>query len=231
MRVVSVNVGQPREVPWKGRKLTTAIFKEPVDGPVAVRRLDLDGDRQADPRVHGGADMAVYAYRAEHYAAWRRELGGRELPWGTFGENLTVAGLPPETEARIGDRLRAGSALVRVTAPRIPCYKLGMRLGQDRFVPRFLASGRTGCYLAVEQEGEVQAGDPVTLVERAGHDVTVAEVVHLYADAHADAAALRLAAELEALPASWREYFAERLAKAPAPDPDAAGRRTTAASG
>jgi len=213
MRVVSVNVGQPREVGWKGRQFTTSIFKEPVAGRVWLRRLGLDGDRQADPRVHGGRDKAAYAYPAEHYDAWRRELPGRDLPFGTFGENLTIEGLPPEQVACIGDRLRVGSAEVRVTAPRMPCFKLGMKLGEDRFVRRFLASGRSGYYLAVDQEGEVQAGDPVALLARGGHGVTVAEVVRLYQD-HSDVAGLRRVVADEALPADWRDFFAERLARA-----------------
>src|SRR5262245_25306653 len=148
MRVVSVNVGLPREVEWKGRVVTTGIFKTPVAARVALRALNLEGDRQADLTVHGGADKAVYAYPSEHYPFWRRELPGLDLPCGAFGENLTTEGLD-EAEVRIGDRFRVGTAEVRVTQPRIPCYKLGIRLGRDDIVERFLWSGRSGFYLAV----------------------------------------------------------------------------------
>ena len=139
MRVVSVNVGLPRTLPWKGREVTTGIFKTPVDGRVRIRRLNLDGDRQADLSVHGGAAKAVYAYPLEHYAWWREQLG-EEIPLGAFGENLTVEGLPLEEEVAIGDRFRVGTAELVVTQPRLPCYKLGLRFGREQMVKRFLAS-------------------------------------------------------------------------------------------
>ncbi|HEY0417158.1 MAG TPA: MOSC domain-containing protein, partial [Gaiellaceae bacterium] len=163
-RVASVNVGLPRTVRWNGRDVTTAIFKSRFEGRVAVRRLNLDGDRQADLSVHGGAAKAVYAYPLEHYGYWREELG-EELPFGAFGENVTVEGLPLEQAIGIGDRLRMGSAKLVVTQPRLPCYKLGLRFGRADMVKRFLASGRTGYYLAVESEGEVAAGDEIEVRE------------------------------------------------------------------
>src|SRR5436190_5747658 len=160
MRVVSVNVGLPRTVRWKGREVTTGIFKEPVSGRVPLRRLNFDGDGQADLKVHGGAAQAVYAYPLEHYAFWQEQLG-RELPFGSLGENLTVLWLPLEGEVAIGDRFRVGTAELTVTQPRLPCYKLGVRFRREDMVKRFLASGRTGYYLAVEVDGDVAAGDRV----------------------------------------------------------------------
>src|SRR2546422_1111927 len=168
MRVVSVNVGLPREVAWKGRSVSTGIFKEPVQGRVMLRRLNLDGDRQADLSVHGGADKAVYAYPAEHYNYWRDELAGMEMPFGPvgmFGENFTTEGLI-EDAVNIGDRFRIGSAEVVATQPRMPCYKLGVKFGRMDIVRRFLASSRPGIYFKVSQEGEVEAGDSIELISK-----------------------------------------------------------------
>src|SRR5229473_1003729 len=148
MKVVSVNVGFPREVPWKGQTVTTGIFKEPVEGRVMLRTLNLEGDRQADLSVHGGRSKAVYAYPAEHYRYWSRELPELPLPWGMFGENLTTEGLQEE-ELNIGDRLRIGAAEVMVTEPRMPCYKLGIRFGRSDILRRFLDSGKSGFYFSV----------------------------------------------------------------------------------
>jgi MOSC domain-containing protein YiiM len=158
MKVVSVNVGLPREVVWKGKSVTTAIFKHPVEGRVKLATLNFEGDRQADLKVHGGRDKAVYAYPSEHYAFWRAELPGVELPRGSFGENLTVEGLL-ETEVNIGDRFGIGSAELVVTQPRLPCFKLALKFQRDDIIKRFLDSRRTGFYLAVTQEGDVGPGD------------------------------------------------------------------------
>jgi MOSC domain-containing protein YiiM len=216
MRVVSVNCGLPRTVLWKGREVTTGIFKEPVRGRVAVRRLNLDGDRQADLTVHGGAAKAVYAYPLEHYAFWREELGV-DLPFGAFGENLTVERLPLEGEVGVGDRFRIGSAELVVTQPRLPCYKLGVRFGREDMVKRLLSSGRTGYYLAVEVEGDVAAGDRVRTLTRHPARIPVAEITRVYASDRDDLAAIRRLVALDALPDDWRHYFAERLeSKAPA---------------
>src|SRR5205823_1422250 len=163
MKLVSVNVGQPRAVTWHGRNVTTAIFKQPVNGRVALRRLNLDGDRQADLSVHGGEFKAVYCYPISHYDYWRRELPGRDLPLAMFGENFTVEGLL-EDSVHVGDQFSVGSAEVVVTQPRLPCYKLGVRFQADDMVKRFLASGRTGFYLAVKREGELGAGDEITIL-------------------------------------------------------------------
>lgn len=211
MRLVSVNVGLPRDVTWRGKVVTTGIFKEPVSGRIRLRRLNLDGDRQADLTVHGGPYKALYAYPAEHYAYWRQQLPDRDLPWGTFGENLTIEGLSEDT-VRIGDRLRIGTAELVVTQPRLPCFKLGIRFGSPGMVKRFLASRRTGFYLAVLEEGEVGAGDPIALVSQGGTPVTVADITRLYVDGGEDIEGLQRAVRVEALPEDWRDYFRERLA-------------------
>jgi MOSC domain-containing protein YiiM len=165
MQVISVNVGQPREVIWKGQTVTTGIFKEPVAGRIAVRRLNLDGDRQADHTVHGGPEKAIYAYPAEYYAFWRAQFPEMDLPWGMFGENLTITGLLDDT-VHIGDRFQVGSAHLMVTQPRLPCYKLGLKFGRDDILKRFLQSRLTGFYFSVIKEGEVAANDPISLLHR-----------------------------------------------------------------
>jgi MOSC domain-containing protein YiiM len=193
--------------------VTTAIFKEPVSGRVPVWRLNLEGDGQADLSVHGGTDKAVYIYSAEHYADWHRDLPGLELPWGTFGENLTTEGLR-EDDVHVGDRLRVGSAEFVVTQPRLPCYKLGVRFGRDDIVKRFLASGRTGFYVAVTREGDVGKGDPVEVLVPDPQGITVGDVTRLYVRDKRDVAKLRRAIQVSALPEGWRSQFRDQLAKA-----------------
>jgi MOSC domain-containing protein YiiM len=210
--IISVNVGTPREVVWQGRSITTGIFKEPVDAPVMMRTLNLDGDRQADLTVHGGADKAVYVYPAEHYEYWRNELPGVDLPWGVFGENLTTEGLL-EDALYIGDRFRIGEAEVIVTQPRLPCYKLGVKFGHADMVKKFLASRRTGLYLSVLREGMIQAGDTFELLHRDEWEVTVADITRLYAFERDDLATLQRAIAVEALPESWRSYFEHQIEK------------------
>jgi len=210
MRLLSVNVGQPRQMTWKGRTVTTGIFKEPVNGPVHLRHHNLDGDAQADLSVHGGPYKAVYLYPAEHYAAWRQDLPDMGMPWGAFGENFTTEGIS-ETTLQIGDRLRIGTAVVRVTEPRMPCYKLALRFGRDDILDRFLASGRTGLYMAVELGGQVEGGDTFTLLSRGSHGLTVADITRVYAHERDDVDTMRRLAQLPELSDSWREYFKKKL--------------------
>lgn len=210
MQLVSVNVGLPREVAWHGRVVRTSIWKDPVDGLVHVSSLNLDGDKQSDLSVHGGPEKAVYAYPREHYEYWRRELPGTDLAWGAFGENFTTEGLL-ETDIRIGDRLRVGSAEFLVTQPRMPCFKLGIRFGRDDIVKRFLRSGRPGFYLAVVREGDVARGDSLEFVGRDEHGVTVADIASLYASDRDNEDLLRRAVDVPALPESWKGYFRKRL--------------------
>ena len=208
--VVSVNVGQPREVLWHGKRVLTAIFKEPVSGPIRLEPDNFAGDRQADLEVHGGPDKAVYVYPAAYYDEWRRELPESDLACGAFGENLTLAGVSDQT-VFIGDRYRVGSAEVVVTQPRLPCYKLGIRFGRDSFVKQFLASGRTGFYFRVVRSGAIAAGDTGTLLAREEHGVSVADIVRLYVRDRSDEDGLLRALTSAALPAGWRVAFQERL--------------------
>jgi MOSC domain-containing protein YiiM len=215
MKLVSVNTGLPREVTWHGRRVNTGIFKQPVQGRVALRKLNLDGDRQADLSVHGGEHKAVYCYPLAHYDYWTRELPGRELPMGIFGENLTTDGFL-EGSVHLGDRFAVGSAEVVVTQPRLPCYKLGVRFESDDMVKRFLASGRTGFYFAVAREGEVGAGDEMTAIAQDPNSVPVSEITRLYVAkryADADVNWVQRALRVAALPESWKEYFRQRLEK------------------
>ena len=175
MKILSVNVGGPREVQWRGHTVRTSIWKSPIEGRVRVRTLNLDGDEQSDLTVHGGADKAVYVYPSEHYAFWRGELPNMEFPFGAFGENLTTEGLL-EDSVRIGDRLRAGSAEFVVTQPRFPCYKLGIRFGTEKMIVRFLRSERSGFYLAVLREGDIGAGDPIERIAADPESLSIAEV-------------------------------------------------------
>src|SRR5467141_3266476 len=216
MKIVSLNVGLPRDVLWHGRTVTTGIFKEPVAGRVALRKLDLDGDGQADLTVHGGEYKAVYCYPLAHYEYWKKELPGRELPMGMFGENFTTDGLS-EDSAHLGDRFAVGSAEVVVTQPRLPCYKLGVKFQSDDMVRRFLASGRTGFYLAVSREGEVGAGDEIKVISRDENAVPVSEITRLYIAKRyddGDVKSLRRALRVGALPDGWKQYFGERLDRA-----------------
>ena len=212
MKILSLNVGLPREVTWQGKPVTTGIFKEPVNAPVMLRTLNLDGDRQADLTVHGGVDKAVYAYPSEHYAFWRAELPEVQLSWGLFGENFTIEGLLEEA-AYIGDRFRIGKSEVMVTEPRMPCYKLGLKFGRVDIIKRFLASRRTGFYFAVLHEGMVGAGDAIKLVSREQQEISVADITRLYAFEKDDIKMLRRAIEVEALPENWKGYFRHRLEK------------------
>ena len=200
-KILSINVGLPREVAWRGKTFRTSIFKAPVSGRVRVARLNLQGDQQSDPTVHGGTDKAIYAYSSEHYAFWRNELPGTDLPWGAFGENLTTEGLL-EDKVHVGDQFRAGSAEFIVTQPRMPCFKLGIRFNRPDMVKRFLRSRRTGFYLAVLREGDLAAGDSVDLVAEDNNHITVADVVGLYATDATNQDLLRRASELSALPES-----------------------------
>jgi MOSC domain-containing protein YiiM len=212
MKLISTNVGLPRIVTFNGDPVSTGIFKEPVAGRVMLRTLNLDGDRQADLSVHGGRSKAVYLYPSEHYDYWKRELPGMNLPWGMFGENFTSAGLL-ESEINIGDRFRVGSAVVIVTEPRMPCYKLGIKFGRSDIVKKFLASGRTGFYFGVWQEGEVGADDSIELIEKADLNVRVSDITRLYTREKHNLGLLRRAVQVEALPESWKSYFRQRIAK------------------
>src|ERR1700693_5823891 len=215
MKLGSVNTGLPREVRWHGRIVTTAIFKEPAGGRVALRKLNLDGDRQADLTVHGGEHKAVYCYPLEHYGYWRGELPRPGLLAGVFGENFTTDGLL-EDSVHVGDEFSVGSAEVFVTQPRLPCYKLAVRFQSDDMVKRFFAGRRTGFSLAVAREGEVGSGDEIKAIARDPNGVPVSEITRLYAEKRygdLDVTSVRRALRVGALPEAWKEYFRERIEK------------------
>lgn len=218
MKLVSLNCGLPREVHWRGQSVITSIYKEPVHTRVALRTLNLDGDRQSDLTVHGARYKALYCYPIEYYGYWQAEMPDHSFSYGSFGENFSVDGIAGEGLAEdtvhVGDRFSVGSAEVVVTQPRLPCYKLGIKFGSDDMVKRFLKSKRTGFYLAVTREGEVGAGDNLILLNHQPDSVSISEITHLYVAKEfspEDAGQARRAIEAEALPDSWRTYFQEKL--------------------
>lgn len=205
--LVSVNVGPQRDVEWFGRTVRTAIWKEPVEGRVAVRGVNLGGDDQADRRVHGGPDKAIYAYATEDYAWWADQ--GDDVGPGTFGENLTTEGLDL-SNAVLGERWRVGSALLEVAQPREPCFKLGIRMGSAAFRDRFADADRPGAYLRIIEDGEVGAGDPVEVIDRPDHSRTILDLLHATEDPTPEGLAAMLA--VPTIPVGWRDWAKRRLA-------------------
>jgi MOSC domain-containing protein YiiM len=209
VKLVALNVARPRLVVYKGKTINTGIFKLPVSGPLRLRTLNLDGDRQADLSVHGGPYKAVYGYPAEHYPFWRQQLPGVDLPWGMFGENFTTTGLA-EDELHVGDRFQIGSSIVMVRQPRTPCHKLAAKFQRDDILERFVLSGRSGFYFSVEQEGSVAEGDAFQLLKRNQEGITISEMNRLFVREKHNPELLRKAIGTAALPEDWREYFSER---------------------
>ena len=210
MKLISLNVGLPRLALYQGRTINTGIFKQPVSGPVQLRPLNLDGDRQADLAVHGGPFKAVYGYPSEHYEFWRQELPGTNLPWGMFGENFTTEGLL-ESELHIGDRLQIGTAVIMVRQPRMPCYKLAAKFQRDDMLARFLRSGRSGFYFSVEREGTVAAGDSLDLLSREPQAITIAEMNRLFSEDKYNRDLIEKAVATATLPEDWRDYLMKRM--------------------
>jgi MOSC domain-containing protein YiiM len=208
-QVLSVNCGKIRQVPVRGGTVTTSIFKSPVTGRVAVRRHNLECDRQADLTVHGGPYKAVYLYPAEHYPFWQEQLPGMDLPFGMFGENLTTTGLTEES-VHIGDRFRIGSTILQVTQPRMPCYKLNFRFDRADMVKRFWRSGRSGIYFSIVSEGDLGAGDLIEPIEAGPGQVSVADVLRLYTGDETDPELLRKALNAP-LYGGWKEGLAKRI--------------------
>lgn len=206
MKLISVNVSKPRDVAYRGKMVRTGIFKEPVKGRVWLRKLGLDGDGHGDPAVHGGIDKAVYAYPIEHYEHWRRELGRDELPFGQFGENFTVKGLLEE-EVHIGDVFQIAGAQVQVTQPRVPCFKLGLKMECSTFPKHFLASERSGFYLRVVAEGDVGVDDRIERIKIDSARLSVHEIHHLYYFDNLNRQGIERVLGVSALSDSWRESF------------------------
>jgi MOSC domain-containing protein YiiM len=209
-KILSVNVSYPKEVEFEGQKVTTGIFKEPIEGRVKLRTLNLDGDKQADLTVHGGPDKAVYAYPSEHYEFWHKVYPNMEMPNGMFGENFTTEGLM-ESEVNVGDVFSMGSAKVIATQPRMPCYKLGVKFGRMDVLKKFLASSRSGIYFKVLEEGEVGAGDLIVKIKSDTNRVGISDIVRLYASDREDIKTMRRAVKVEALPEGWKDYFYEQI--------------------
>jgi MOSC domain-containing protein YiiM len=213
MQLISVNVSLPKEVRYKGDIVTTGIFKEPVQGRIMLRKINLDGDGQADLENHGGPYRAVYVYSMENYDYWRRELRRNDFSFGQFGENFTVEGML-EDEIHLGDIFRVGGATVQVTQPRPPCFKLGLKMGMPQFPKKFLASGRVGFYLRVCEEGEVGAGDIIERIKMDPERMTVRAVSRLLFFDTDDVANAGKAVRIAALSPGWHQAFAARLSEA-----------------
>ena len=205
--LLSVNVGRLRPIRYRGKEVRTGIFKEPVRGRVASRGTKLEGDEQGNPKVHSGFDKAVYAYAREDYEWWEAELS-QPLEPGTFGENLTTTGLELN-DALVGERWRVGTALLEVSEPRFPCFKLGVRMGTQRFVKRFAEARRTGTYLRIVEEGELGEGDAIEVMERPDHGVTIGRFAHAYLGDRDRLAELLIA---ERLSEEWRSEIEGRIA-------------------
>jgi len=210
MKLISLNVSLPREVPWRGERILTSIFKSPVTGPRKLSRLNVNGDAQADLSVHGGIHKAVYGYPVEHYDYWRAELPATDLTWGMFGENFTTEGLL-EDQVYIGERFQIGTAEIQVTEPRLPCYKLGIRFGRTDMVKRFLESRRTGFYFAVVKPGVVEAGQVFEQIHRSAHGITVADLVRVLAFDPDDLVTMQRIVQIEDLSDAWQNHFHQKL--------------------
>lgn len=211
-RVVSVNVGLPHEVTVDGRTTVTGIFKSPVEGPVRAAGVNLDGDDQADRTVHGGPTKAVYAFPIEHYESWRIALPESEFePLGAFGENLTTSGLLEEGMI-VGSRFRCGDVELVVTEPRMPCFKLGIRLGDKTALKRMLETGHTGFYFGIVREGMLQAGDAFEKLGEPENGIPVSALTDLYSGKRRDRTALETAHEAPGVPETWRAWIEKRLA-------------------
>ncbi len=213
VRVISVNVGRPRLIRWQGATLSTGIFKAAVAGRVMLRTTNLDGDRQADLSAHGGPDKAVYGYPSEHYPYWSNVLSRQDLPWGSFGENLTTEGIV-ESEISVGDQFRIGSAIVMAKTPRTPCLKLAAKFNRDAMIKDFFDSCRSGFYFSVVEEGEIGAGDQFQFLSGETPTLTIAEVNRLYTSPARNFELLERATHMKSLPAGWRDHFRAKLVQA-----------------
>ena len=215
MKILSLNIGLPRLFLYQGVTINSGIFKKPIAGPVTLRTLDLDGDRQADLSVHGGVYKAVYAYPSEHYPFWKSELPEMELSWGAFGENFTTEGLF-EDDLHVGDQFEIGSARVMVRQPRMPCYKLAAKFQRDDMIEKFLRAGRSGFYFSVEKEGVVESGNSFSTVSQSLEGVTISEMNRLFFREKYNRKLLQKAIGTASVPQDWRDYFEQELVRAAA---------------
>lgn len=217
MKLLSIFTGKPIEVYQEGKSISTGIFKHKVHGPIKVAKNNLEGDGQADLSVHGGVDKAVYAYPSEHYEFWKKERTDLQFEPGIFGENLSTVGLD-EASTCVGDVFKIGSVILSVTSPRMPCFKLGIRMADERFVRDFMKAKKNGFYLKVIEEGLMEAGDPIEKLSSDGHGLTVAEAIELYASSKSDHSLLQRAISSPSLPIDWIEVFKDKLSSLPSSD-------------
>lgn len=213
MTLDAISVGQPKEVNWDGKNFKTSIFKTPVEGPVKVSLTNLEGDRQSDLKVHGGPTRAISAYASEYYDFWQKQLGQKQLPWGFFGENLNISGGIFETAINVGDRFAIGEVELEALQPRFPCYKLGMKMGDKKWIKTFLNSRKTGFYFRVLKEGVIEAGQTFTRIYIHQNSITIDDITDLYLINKDNKELLKKALTVDKLTDSWKEYFQKQLAK------------------
>lgn len=211
MKLISVNVGLPVKVKFGNEIVTTGIFKNPVDKRINLKKLNLEGDRQADLTVHGGLDKAVYSYPYEYYDFWRKEFPDISFNWGMFGENLTTEGLF-ESQVNVGDRFQIGSAQLVATQPRMPCYKLGVKFGRMDIIKKFLKSEKSGIYFKVIKEGGIVINDTIKLIKKDNNNITIKNIVELITkEDKENTTLLEKTVKVRDLPQGWKNYFLEKL--------------------
>lgn len=215
MKLDEISVGLPKELEWQGKKIRTSIFKTPVTGSKKVSFTNIEGDKQSDLKVHGGLTRAVNVYASEYYDFWKKELGVSELPWGYFGENLNISGGMFEEEISVGDRFTIGTVEFEAMQPRFPCYKLGMKMGDNAWIKKFLDTRKTGFYFGVLKEGVITKGDAVVQTYKAKDSITMDEITDLYLINKNNKALLKRAIEVDRLTPSWKDYFQKQLDKLP----------------
>lgn len=210
MKIISTNIGKPRVVKWKKGEVTTGIFKQPVNQPLVLEKTDVEGDHVIDRKYHGGVDKACYLYSADHYPFWKQQYSNLNWQYGMFGENLTIEGLD-ETAMHIGDTYEIGSAVVQISQPRQPCFKLGIKFEDPGVLRKFIAQSYSGIYVRIITEGEVNSGDALKLVKREGNGLSVADVFQLLYNSKADNPLKQKVIEDQHLPPDLRDYIIGRL--------------------
>ena len=213
MKLDAISVGKPKEVEWEGRKMVTSIFKTPISGPARVLFKNIEGDQQADLKVHGGLTRPVCVYPSEHYEFWKKELHQNELPWGYFGENLNISGGVFEQDVQVGDRFAIGSVEFEALQPRFPCHKLAMKMGDMKWIQFFLNSGKTGFYFGVVKEGIIAPGDTVKQVHHEKNSISIHDITELYLINRNNKPLLERALKVRRLTPSWKAYFEKQLIK------------------
>ena len=213
MHIDAISVGRPKEVEYEGKTMRTSIFKTPVEGPQKVTFTNIEGDEQANLKVHGGPTRPICVYASEYYAYWEEVMGVEKLPWGFFGENLNITGGVFEEKINVGDRFEVGTVILEALQPRFPCNKLGMKMGDKKYIKEVLDTGKTGFYVGVVQEGIISPGDEVKRTFINSDTITIDDITQLYYKNRQNRPLLEKAITVDALTEDWREYFTEQLAK------------------